>query len=32
MLQRFLISGEKEGMEDGVNLPSRGDAEMEGHA
>ena len=32
MLQCFLISREKGGMEDGVNLPPRGDVEAEGHA
>ena len=30
MLQGFLISCEKGGMEDRVNLPLRGDAEVEG--
>ena len=29
MLQGFLISHEKGGMEDGVDLPPRGDVEME---
>ena len=32
MLQGFLISCEKGGVEDGVNLPPRGDAEVEGCA
>ena len=31
MLQGFLISYEKGGMEDGVNLPSREDVEAESH-
>ena len=32
MFWGFLISSEKGGMEDGVDLPSRGDVEAEGHA
>ena len=32
MLQRFLISRKKEGMEDRVNLPLRGNSEAEGCA
>ena len=32
MFQGFLVGLEKRGMEDGVNFPSRGDAEMESHS
>ena len=32
MLRHFLIAGEKGGVEDGVDLPLRGDAEAECHA
>ena len=32
MLQHFLISRKKEGMEDRVNLPLRGNAKVEGSA
>ena len=32
MLQCFLISREKGGMEDRVNLPSRRNTKVEGHA
>ena len=31
VFQCFLISHEKGGMEDGVNLPPRGNAEAEGY-
>ena len=31
MLRRFLITGEKGGMEDGVDLPLGGNAEAERH-
>ena len=32
MLQRFLIAGEKGGVEDGMDLPLRGNTEAECHA
>ena len=32
MLRHFLVSSEKGGVEDRVNLPPRGNMEVEGHA